>query len=111
MAKPVSEEKAFWFCNRDGYIGKIAHSLEEFSDHVKSVPIDSLEFHLREDKNDFEAWLGNALSKKRLSKKMILIKMRGLRGEELRKAMIGLFEKSAQRLDSLDASKDVSQAC
>ena len=114
MSKPVSEEKAFWFCNRDGYIGKIAHSLEEFSDHVRSVPIDSLEFHLREDKNDFEAWLGNALSKKRLSKKMILIKMQGLKGEELRKAMIGLFEKaekSAQCLDSLNASKDVPQTC
>jgi hypothetical protein len=94
MAKILSDNQAFWFCNSNGCVGQIAHSIEEFAEHLKSVPIESIEFHLREDKNDFEAWLSNILSRKRLSKKMVLLKMQGLRGEDLRKALLKLFEKA-----------------
>lgn len=92
MEKNVSNEQAFWFCNKNGWVGKIAHSLNEFAKEVKSVPVESLEFHLRDDKNDFQAWLGNVLHEKRLSKKMAKIKKDGFKGEELRKAMVNLFE-------------------
>jgi hypothetical protein len=92
MEKNVSNEQAFWFCNRNGWVGKIAHNLDEFSKEIKNVPVDSLEFHIREDKNDFESWLKNVLQEKRLSKKMTHIKKQGLKGEELRKALINLFE-------------------
>ena len=91
MIKNVSNEQAFWFCNSKGWVGKIAHNVDEFSKDVKSVPTDSLEFHLRDDKNDFEAWLKNSLQEKRLSKKMTQIKKQKLRGEELRKALEALF--------------------
>jgi hypothetical protein len=94
MAKTISEDQAFWFCSSNGWVGQIAHSLEEFSEHIKNVPIECLEFHLREDKNDFEAWMSSVLSKKRLSKKLVLLKMQGLKGEELRKGLVKLFEKA-----------------
>jgi hypothetical protein len=94
MAKDLPDDQAFWFSSSSGCVGQIAHSLEEFVQHLKSVPVESLEFHMREDKNDFEAWLSNILSKKRLSKKMVVLKMQGLRGEDLRKALVKLFEKS-----------------
>jgi len=92
MEKSVSNEKAFWFCNRNGWVGKIAHNLDEFSREIKNVPTDSLEFHIRDDKNDFEVWLRDVLQEKRISKKTAKIKKQGLKGEELRKALIGLFE-------------------
>jgi len=92
MQKTVSKEQAFWFCNRHGWIGQIAHNLDEFVNQIKVVPAESLEFHLRDDKNDFEAWLKNVMQEKRLAKGIEKIKKQSLRGEELRKALIGLFE-------------------
>ncbi len=92
MAKTVSKEHAFWFCNHKGWIGQIAHNLDEFSNQVKVVSIESLEFHLRDGKNDFEAWLANVMQEKRLAKRAAKIKKEDLRGEELRKALISLFE-------------------
>ena len=92
MTKNVSNDQAFWFCNRSGWAGKIAHNLDEFSKEVKNVPLESLEFHLRDDRNDFETWLKNVMQEKRLSKKMAQIKKQGLKGEELRKALVSLFE-------------------
>jgi hypothetical protein len=92
MSKNVSKEHAFWFCNRHGWVGQIAHSLDEFANQVKVVPIESLEFHLRDGRNDFEAWLVNVMQEKRLAKRAAKIKKEGFRGEDLRKALIGLFE-------------------
>jgi hypothetical protein len=92
MLKNVPNNQAFWFCNGKGWVGQIAHNLDEFSNQVKIVPFDSLEFHLRDGKNDFEAWLLNIMQEKRLAKKLAQIKKQGHRGEELRKALISLFE-------------------
>ena len=92
MTKTVSKEHAFWFCNSKGWVGQIAHNLEEFSKEIKVVPTDSLDFHLRDNKNDFEAWLMNVMQEKRLAKKISKIKKEGLRGEDLRKALTSLFE-------------------
>ena len=92
MSKNVSKEQAFWFCNNKGWIGHIAHNIEEFSKEIRIVPVDSLDFHLREGKNDFESWMMNVMQEKRLAKKMTQIKRQGLRGEDLRKTLISLFE-------------------
>lgn len=91
MSKNVSNNQAFWFCTHKGWVGQIAHNLEEFSNQVKIVPVDSLEFHLRENKNDFEAWLMNVMQEKKLAKAMAKIKKQGLRGEELRRNISDLF--------------------
>jgi len=92
MSKNVPNNQAFWFCSRSKWIGQIAHNLEEFSNQIKVVPADSLEFHLRDNKNDFEAWLINVMQEKRLAKRVSKIKKEDLRGENLRKALISLFE-------------------
>jgi hypothetical protein len=87
MAKDVIEEKAFWFCNGEGSVGKVAKNLAEFSDCLESAPIDSLEFHLREDKNDFEAWLKEIMEEPKLAESVKRIKKKGVKGEELRASM------------------------
>jgi len=92
MSKTVSKEQAFWFCNNKGWIGQIAHSVDEFANQIKVVPLDSLEFHLRDNKNDFEAWLKNVMQEKRLAKSIEKIKKQSLKGEELRKVLVSLFE-------------------
>jgi hypothetical protein len=92
MSKIVSKEQAFWFCSHSRWVGQIAHNLDEFAKQIKIVPTDSLEFHFRDDKSDFEAWLINVMQEKRLAKRMAKIKKQGLKGEDLRKALISLFE-------------------
>lgn len=92
MSKNVSNNQAFWFCTQRGWAGQIAHNLEEFSNQVKTVPIESLEFHLRENKNDFEAWLRDVMQEKKLAKAMTKIKKQSLKGEELRNKIFNLFQ-------------------
>ena len=87
MAKNVSNETAFWFCTTSGSIGKIAHNLHEFAECLRTVPTESLEFHLRDDKNDFEAWLKKIMGETKLAKSFTRIKSKNLRGNELRKAL------------------------
>ena len=92
MSKHVPNNQAFWFCTHSGWAGQIAHNLDEFAKDIKSVSAESLEFHLRDNKNDFEAWLKEIMQEKRLSKQIAKIKKQGLKGEDLRKALINLFE-------------------
>jgi len=97
MTKQVSDDKAFWFCNSSGCIGKGAHNLREFSDLLRTVPTDSLEFHFRDGKNDFEAWLTSIMQEPVLAEEVKIIKNRSLRGEAL-KSSINRFAKKVSRL-------------
>jgi hypothetical protein len=97
MAKDVSEDKAFWFCSSAGFAGKTARNLTEFSEGLKAVPVESLEFHLREDKNDFEAWLKEIMEEPRLADSVKRIKKKGLKGEALQASM----HKFARKLNRL----------
>ncbi len=92
MVKDVADDKAFWFCNSSGSVGKVAHNLKEFSEHLKTVPVSSLEFHLRGNKNDFEAWLKQIMEEPKLASGVKRIKNKGLKGEDL-KASINRFAK------------------
>lgn len=96
MSKEVSDDKAFWFCNNSGCIGKAAHSLQEFSKSLRTVPTDSIEFHLRGDKNDFEAWLVNVMEEPRLAEEIKIIKSKGLKGEALKNS-INKFAKNVSK--------------
>jgi len=93
MGKNVPDDKAFWFCTSSGFIGKIAHNLLEFSECLKTVPIESLEFHLREDKNDFEAWLKEVMEEPKLAASMKRIKKKNLKGDALRASINRLAKK------------------
>jgi hypothetical protein len=97
MTKEVPEDKAFWFCSSVGFVGKTARSLTEFSECIKAVPVDSLEFHLRDGKNDFEAWLKEIMREPKLADSVKRIKKKNLKGEELKASM----HKFARKLDRL----------
>lgn len=92
MVKQVSDDKAFWFCKSSGSIGKGAHNLIEFSECIRTVPVESLEFHMRENKNDFETWLIKIMEEPRLAEDVRNIKSKGLKGEAL-KAFMNKFAK------------------
>jgi hypothetical protein len=96
MSKNVSDDKAFWFCTSSGSVGKIAHNLTEFADDLKTVPVECLEFHLREDKNDFEAWLKKIMEEPRLASSMKRIKNKNLNGYALRDSVNKIAEKIAK---------------
>ena len=96
MVKEVNDEKAFWFCTESGSVGKMARNLSEFSECLKQVPVNSLEFHLREDKNDFEAWLKDIMEEPKLAASVKRIKGKSLKGEEL-KASIHKFAKKVAK--------------
>ena len=93
MAKNVSDDKAFWFCNRSGCVGKAAHSISEFSENIRTVPTDSLEFHLRGNKNDFEEWLTKIMEEPKLAEEFKKIKSKGLKGEALKVAINKIAKK------------------
>jgi len=96
MGKNVSNDRAFWFCTSSGSIGKIAHNLSEFSEFLKTVPVESLEFHLRNNKNDFEAWLKGTMEEPKFAASMKRIKKKNIRGNDLRITINRLAKKIAK---------------
>jgi len=96
MSKNVSDDKAFWFCTGSGFTGKIAHNLSEFSECLKTAPIESLEFHLRDNKNDFEAWLKKVMEEPKFAASMKRIKKKSIRGDALRASINKIAKKIAK---------------
>lgn len=79
---PVSLEKAFHFYyDLDQYSGIYANSLEDFVDKLKTIDLNSIEFHV--PRKDFEFWI-RALGDIELAKKVELIRMKNLTGNGLR---------------------------
>jgi len=96
MSKNVSNDKAFWFCTSSGSLGKAAHNLAEFAEGLKTVPAECLEFHLRDDKNDFEVWLKKIMEEPNFAASMKRIKKKNLNGDTLRASVNKLAEKIAK---------------
>jgi hypothetical protein len=92
MARNVSDGQAFWFCTKDGTTDFVAHNLEELGKGFRKAPMKSIKFHLREDRNDFEAWLRNVMGENQIAERIINIKedfLKGsLKGVALRKTLI-----------------------
>jgi predicted transcriptional regulator len=79
----VPTEKAFHFYNDfNQYSGIHANSLQDFVDKIQKIDLKSIEFHL--PRKDFELWI-RSLGDLELSKKMELLRMAQLSGENLRK--------------------------
>ena len=96
MEKNVSNNRAFWFCTTSGFTGKIAHNLSEFLECLKTVPVESLEFHLRDNKNDFETWLKGTMDEPKFAASMRRIKKKGVKGDALRTSINRLAKKIAK---------------
>ena len=92
MTKNVSDGQAFWFSTDSGSAGFVAHNLKELKEGFKKAPMKSIKFHLREDKNDFEAWLRNVMEEHETADNFVKIKedfsKGSLRGVALRKTLV-----------------------
>jgi hypothetical protein len=67
-------------------LGFTALSIEQFYRFIKQVSADSLEFHLY--RGDFENWLKEVVKDEELAETFGVLKTTGLKGEDLRKALL-----------------------
>jgi predicted transcriptional regulator len=87
----VPEDKVFsFYVDVDKPLGFSAQSLEEFYRLAKQVCSDSLEFHLF--RGDFENWFQDVLGDKELALDVSALETTGLKGEELRKALLNAID-------------------
>lgn len=87
----VPNESGFLFyVEVDKPLGFSAQSLEEFYRLTKQVTTDSLEFHLY--RGDFENWIREVLKDMELTQTVGNLKSEGLKGEDLRKALLKVID-------------------
>jgi predicted transcriptional regulator len=67
-----------------------AESIRTFYDAAKQVPVESLEFHVY--RSDFENWLRSEIQDAVLADELARVKNAGLKGEELREAILKAVE-------------------
>jgi hypothetical protein len=92
----VSAEKAFHFYyGLNQHSGVYADSLKDFVEKIQNVDLKSIEFHV--SRKDFELWI-LSLGDLELSKKLELLRMKSLSGENLRKE---LYETVNSRYEEL----------
>ncbi|MEM3055030.1 MAG: DUF5752 family protein [Candidatus Bathyarchaeia archaeon] len=71
---------------KENYTGVMAWSLKGFLKALKNVELESIEFHSR--RGDFEKWAEASLHDKILAEEFKKIRLSGLRGQMLRKAIV-----------------------
>jgi len=76
------EEAFHFYYDLDQHSGVHADSLNDFVDKIQTVDLKSIEFHF--PRSDFELWI-RSLGDIELSKKLGLLRLRNLSGENLRK--------------------------
>ncbi|MEM2866697.1 MAG: DUF5752 family protein [Candidatus Hadarchaeales archaeon] len=84
-------DKPFSFYSGVGRpLGVEAHSLMEFTEAVKKVGTDSLEFHVYRE--DFERWIKEVFGLAFLSSRISALRRDGVKGEELREKLVEVLE-------------------
>ncbi|MCD6414998.1 MAG: hypothetical protein J7L23_05235 [Candidatus Diapherotrites archaeon] len=106
----VGDEQAFWFKDWDGSVDFVAHNIKEFKKALKSVPESSLEFHMREDKNDFSVWLSSVLQQENVAERMQAVKALNLKGNDLREALLKCFRPARRVRKKHHNSKSLREA-
>ncbi|MFB0501034.1 MAG: hypothetical protein ACETVP_01040 [Candidatus Bathyarchaeia archaeon] len=92
-------EKAFHFHTElDQYLGVYANSLRDFAEKIQKIDLESIEFHL--PRRDFELWIRD-LGDPELSKKISLIRMASLSGDNLRKEVYEAVKSRCEELAKL----------
>jgi len=82
ILKPVSIENSFHFYyDLDQYSDIYAKDLKDFVEKIQTVDIKSIDFHV--SRKDFELWI-RSLGDNELAKKIELIRMKKISGENLR---------------------------
>jgi predicted transcriptional regulator len=85
--KPLQKENEFHFYTElNKPTGFSAESLKDFYEIVKRVAPESLDFHLY--RSDFENWSIAVLKDAMLAKELANLKVKGIKGEELRRRIL-----------------------
>jgi len=99
ILRPLSIERAFHFYyDLNQHSGVYADSLKDFVDKIQNVDLKCIEFHI--PRKDFELWI-RSLGDLELSKKMELLRMRRLSGENLRKEVYETIKSRYEELTKL----------
>jgi hypothetical protein len=99
ILSPVSVERAFHFYyGLNQHSGVYADSLKDFVDKIQNVDLKCIEFHI--PRKDFELWI-RSLGDLELSKKLELLRMRHLPGENLRKEVYETVKSRYEELTKL----------
>lgn len=99
ILSPLPVEKAFHFYyDLNQYSGVHADSLNDFVDKIQKVDLKSIEFHI--PRRDFEFWI-RSLGDLELSKKIELLRMAQLHGENLRKEVYETVKSRCKELAKL----------
>jgi predicted transcriptional regulator len=98
---PVSLEKAFHFYyGLNQHSGIHSNSLKDFVDKIQTVDLRCIEFHVT--RKDFELWI-RSLGDLELSKRLELLRMEHLSGENLRKKLYETVNSRYEELKKLTA--------
>jgi len=99
ILSPLPIEKAFHFYyDINQYSGVHADSLKDFVDKIKNVDLKSIEFHI--PRKDFECWV-SSLGDIELSKKLGMLRIASLSGENLRKELYETLNSRYEELKKL----------
>ncbi len=103
ILRTVSDKEAFYFnkcVDHDVvFTGSVAKSLFEFSGILKTVEIESLEYHVSEGINDFESWAVAVLNDPLLMSHYRTIGEKEYVGGELRKRLVEETDLRCERLE------------
>lgn len=89
--QPIPSEMSFQFYEGlDKPLECYARSLEEFYRLIKQVSSGSLEFHLH--RGDFAKWLSDVWGDQKIAGEIADLKSTGLKGEDVRKALLKIIE-------------------
>ncbi len=84
----LSLEQAFYFYNPVNGEGAFARNLHEFLETVRNLPQEVIDFHMREDVNDFEDWVRSVIKDVKLAEELKKVKEEsGANKEEVIKAL------------------------
>ena len=99
ILSPLSIERAFHFYyGLNQHSGVYADSLKDFVDKIQNVDLRCIEFHV--PRKDFELWI-RSLGDLELSKKLELLRMKRLSGENLRKELYETVNSRCEELTKL----------
>lgn len=96
----LPREKRFYFHDSRGrFLGVVAANLWEFWQALGTLPLESLEYHLK--RGDFARWIDGVLSDHELARQITRLAHRSLTGEALRQALSAVVCQRYEELDSL----------
>ena len=79
----------FFYSEEEKYTGYSAHSIKEFSEAIRNVSLQSIEFHFK--RKDFENWL-NYIGQKNLAQQFEALHESMKTGDDLRQIMTNLLD-------------------